>query len=133
QVERILSELELPAEKRLSELSGGWQRRVGLARALVSNPELLLLDEPTNHLDLASICWLEDRVRGFQGSVLFITHDRAFLQGLATRIVELDRAQLTSWPGDYDNFLRRKEEALHAEERDSALFGKKLDEEEAWI
>jgi ATP-binding cassette subfamily F protein uup len=133
QVERILSELNLPAEKPLSELSGGWQRRVGLARALVSNPELLLLDEPTNHLDLASICWLEDRVRGFRGSVLFITHDRAFLQGLATRIVELDRAQLTSWPGDYDNFLRRKEEALHAEERDRQLFGKKLDEEEAWI
>lgn len=133
QVERILSDLNLPAEKRLSELSGGWQRRVGLARALVSNPELLLLDEPTNHLDLASICWLEDRVRGFRGSVLFITHDRAFLQGLATRIVELDRAQLTSWPGDYDNFLRRKEEALHAEERDRNLFGKKLDEEEAWI
>ncbi|HLT92204.1 MAG TPA: ATP-binding cassette domain-containing protein [Woeseiaceae bacterium] len=133
QVERILSELELPAEKRLSELSGGWQRRVGLARALVSNPELLLLDEPTNHLDLATIGWLEDRVRAFEGSVLFITHDRAFLQGLATRIVELDRARLTSWPGDYENYLRRKEEALEAEERERNLFEKKLDEEEAWI
>ncbi len=133
QVERILSELDLPADMRLSELSGGWQRRVGLARALVSNPELLLLDEPTNHLDLESICWLEERVRAFPGSVLFITHDRAFLRTLATRIVELDRARLTSWPGDYDNFLRRKEEALEAEERDQQLFGKKLDEEEAWI
>ena len=133
QVERVLSELKLPPEKLLSQLSGGWQRRVGLARALVSNPELLLLDEPTNHLDLESICWLEDRVRGFGGSVLFITHDRAFLQALATRIVELDRAELTSWPGDYHNFLRRKEEALEAEERERELFGKKLDEEEAWI
>ena len=133
QVERVLSELKLPPEKLLSQLSGGWQRRVGLARALVSNPELLLLDEPTNHLDLEGICWLEDRVRGFRGTVLFITHDRAFLQALATRIVELDRAELTSWPGDYENFLRRKEEALEAEERERELFGKKLDEEEAWI
>jgi len=133
QVERVLTELSLPAESRLSELSGGWRRRVGLAKALVSNPELLLLDEPTNHLDLASIEWLEERVRNWPGSVLFITHDRAFLQKLATRIVELDRAKLTSWPGNYDNFLRRKEEALAAEARDRELFEKKLEEEEAWI
>jgi len=127
-VETVLSELDLPGDKKLSELSGGWQRRVGLARALVSNPELLLLDEPTNHLDLAAIRWLEDRIRGYQGSVLFITHDRAFLQRLATRIVELDRAKLTSWPGDYKNFLRRKEESLHAEAIDNAEFEKKLEQ-----
>jgi ATP-binding cassette subfamily F protein uup len=133
QVERVLTELKLPAEKRLSELSGGWRRRVGLAKALVSNPDLLLLDEPTNHLDLASIEWLEDRVRNYPGSVLFITHDRAFLQKLATRIVELDRAKLTSWPGDYENYLRRKEEALDAEARERELFDKKLDEEEVWV
>ena len=133
QVERILTELKLPPDARLHELSGGWRRRVGLAKALVSNPELLLLDEPTNHLDLASIQWLEERVRNFPGSVLFITHDRAFLQKLATRIVELDRAKLTSWPGDYANFLRRKEEALDAEAREKSLFNRKLDEEEVWV
>lgn len=132
-VAAVLTELDLPGEKKLRELSGGWQRRVGLARAIVSNPELLLLDEPTNHLDLVSIQWLEDRIRNFPGSVLFITHDRAFLQRLATRIVELDRTRLTSWPGDYHNFLRRKEEALHAEELDKARFEKKLNEEESWI
>jgi len=133
QVERVVTEMELPAETPLRQLSGGWRRRVGLARALVSNPELLLLDEPTNHLDLASIEWLENRIRNYPGSVLFITHDRAFLQRLATRIVELDRAKLTSWPGDYRNFLRRKEEALDAEARDKQLFQKKLDEEEVWV
>jgi ATP-binding cassette subfamily F protein uup len=132
-VDTVLSELDLPIDKGLDELSGGWQRRVGLARALVSNPELLLLDEPTNHLDLASIRWLEDHILGFQGSVLFITHDRAFLQRLATRIVELDRTRLTSWPGDYRNFLRRKEEALHAEDLEKEQFEKKLSEEEVWI
>jgi ABC transport system ATP-binding/permease protein len=132
-VETVLTELDLPADKRLELLSGGWQRRVGLARALVSNPELLLLDEPTNHLDLAAIEWLENRVRNYPGAVLFITHDRALLQRLATRIVELDRGKLTSWPGDYRNFLRRKEEALHAERKDKAEFEKKLEEEEVWI
>ena len=132
-VATVVSELDLPEHQALSELSGGWQRRVGLARALVSNPELLLLDEPTNHLDLATIRWLEDRIRVFPGSVLFITHDRAFLQALATRIVEIDRTRLTSWPGDYANFLRRKEEALHAEDLDKSRFEKKLAEEETWI
>lgn len=132
-VETVLTEMQLPAGKKLAQLSGGWRRRVGLARALVSNPELLLLDEPTNHLDLATIGWLEDRIRNFPGSVLFITHDRAFLQSLATRIVELDRARLTSWPGDYKNFLRRKEEALNAERIDQHQFNKELAQEEAWI
>ncbi|MCC6202475.1 MAG: ATP-binding cassette domain-containing protein [Gammaproteobacteria bacterium] len=132
-VETVLSELDLPEDRRLGELSGGWQRRVGLARALVSNPELLLLDEPTNHLDLATIEWLEARIRSFPGSVLFITHDRALLQALATRIVELDRTRLTSWPGDYRNFLRRKAESLHAEDLDRALFEKRLAAEEEWI
>ncbi|MCA1799477.1 MAG: ATP-binding cassette domain-containing protein [Xanthomonadaceae bacterium] len=132
-VETVLTELDLPGDSLLSELSGGWQRRVGLARALVSNPELLLLDEPTNHLDLAAIQWLEDRIRFFPGAVLFITHDRAFLQGLATRIVELDRARLTSWPGDYRNFLRRKEETLNAEAKDKAEFEKVLEQEEIWV
>ncbi len=132
-VKAVLSELDLPGDKTLQLLSGGWQRRVGLARALVSSPELLLLDEPTNHLDLASIRWLEARIRNFKGAVLFITHDRAFLNSLATRLVELDRTRLTSWPGNYRNYLRRKEEALHAEEIDKNLFEKKLAEEEAWI
>ena len=100
-VDIVLTDLGLPAHKLLGELSGGWQRRVGLARALVCNSDLLLLDEPTNHLDLSTIQWLENLIRGFTGSVLFITHDRAFLQRLATRIVEIDRSQLRSWPGDY--------------------------------
>ncbi|HYW03350.1 MAG TPA: ATP-binding cassette domain-containing protein [Gammaproteobacteria bacterium] len=132
-VDTVLTELDLPAGRRLRDLSGGWRRRVGLARALVSNPELLLLDEPTNHLDLATIRWLEDRVRSFQGAVLFITHDRAFLRRLATRIVELDRTRLTSWPGGYDDYLRRKEEWLEAEAHRMAVFDKRLAEEEAWI
>lgn len=132
-VNTVLSELDLPADQKLSDLSGGWQRRVSLARALVSNPELLLLDEPTNHLDLASIQWLESRVRNFNGSVLFITHDRAFMQRLATRIVELDLTRLQSWPGSYHDYLRRKQQALESEEKEKELFEKKLAEEEQWI
>ena len=132
-IETLLSEMNLPAERNMKDLSGGWRRRAALARALVSSPELLLLDEPTNHLDLSTIEWLEERLRGFFGSLLFVTHDRAFLGRLATRIVELDRAQLTSWPGDYDTYLRRKEEALAVESRAASLFDKRLAEEEAWI
>lgn len=132
-VETIMSELQLPADKRLSELSGGWRRRVALAKALVSKPELLLLDEPTNHLDLMTIRWLENTVYTYQGSVVFVTHDRAFLQRLATRIVEIDRGALVSWPGNYANFLRRKEKALLDEDRENRLFDKKLAEEETWI
>jgi ATP-binding cassette subfamily F protein uup len=132
-VETTVSELKLPAEKKMSELSGGWRRRVALARALVQKPDLLLLDEPTNHLDIVTIRWLEDVVYAHAGSVLFITHDRAFLQKLATRIVEIDRGKLTSWPGDYANFLVRKEKALEDESREHALFDKKLELEEIWI
>lgn len=133
QIDTVLSELGLPGDKLLAELSGGWQRRVGLARALVRNPDLLLLDEPTNHLDLSTIQWLENRVRGFNGAVLFITHDRAFLQRLATRIVEIDRAKLRSWPGDYRTYLRDKEKLAEEEQRENALFDKRLQAEETWI
>ena len=132
-VDETISDLEIPADKRMNELSGGWRRRVALARALVQKPDLLLLDEPTNHLDIATIRWLEDRVYSYPGSVLFITHDRAFLQRLATRIVEIDRTRLTSWPGDYQNFLRRKEKALEDEQVANEKFDKKLAQEEEWI
>jgi len=132
-VEAVISELSLPAAKKMSELSGGWRRRVALGKALISEPELLLLDEPTNHLDIATIDWLEHTILGFRGSVLFITHDRAFLQKLATRIVEIDRGKLVSWPGDFRNYLIRKEKALEDEATANARFDKKLAEEEAWI
>ena len=132
-VETTITELNLPADKQMNQLSGGWRRRVALARALVQKPDLLLLDEPTNHLDIATIKWLEDRVYNYPGAVLFITHDRAFLQRLATRIVEIDRGKLTSWPGDYGNFLRRKEKVLEDEAVAEDKFDRKLAEEEAWI
>jgi len=132
-VETTITDLSLPAEKKMSELSGGWRRRVALARALVQNPDLLLLDEPTNHLDLATIEWLEDRIYNYPGSVLFITHDRAFLQKLATRIIEIDRGKLSSWPGDYNNFLKIKEKLLEDEATANNRFDKKLEQEEMWV
>ena len=132
-VDGILARLELPPDVRLAELSGGWRRRAGLARALVGEPDLLLLDEPTNHLDIEVIQWLEDALLDFRGGVLFVTHDRALLTRLATRILELDRGQLTSWPGDYPRFLERKAAALAEEARHQAVFDKKLAQEEAWI
>jgi len=132
-VDTVITDLNLPADKKMNELSGGWRRRVALAKALVQKPDLLLLDEPTNHLDIATIKWLEDRVYSYPGAVIFITHDRAFLQRLATRIVEIDRAKLTNWPGNYDDYLRRKDKALEDEATANARFDKKLEEEEAWI
>jgi len=132
-VESTLSRLNLPADKTLAELSGGWRRRVLLAQALVSEPDLLLLDEPTNHLDIGAIAWLEEALLNFNGAVLFITHDRAFLQSLATRILELDRGHMIDWNGDYASFLEHKEQQLAAEETANALFDKKLAQEEVWI
>ena len=122
-VDTVVTDLSLPADKKMNELSGGWRRRVALAKALVQKPDLLLLDEPTNHLDIATIKWLEDRVYAYPGAVMFITHDRAFLQRLATRIVEIDRGRLTSWPGDYDNYLRRKEQVLEADHQSTVITG----------
>jgi ATP-binding cassette subfamily F protein uup len=132
-VDDVLATHGLAADARVAEMSGGWRRRVALARALVGEPDLLLLDEPTNHLDVEVIQWLEDALLEFRGGVLFVTHDRALLTRLATRILELDRGALTSWPGDYPTFLARKAAALAEEERRDALFDKKLAQEEAWI
>jgi ABC transport system ATP-binding/permease protein len=132
-INNVLSRLGLNPDQLINELSGGWQRRAALAKALVVAPELLLLDEPTNHLDIEAIQWLEDQLAACNFGLLFVTHDRSLLQRLATRIIELDRGQLTSWPGNYNNFLRRKEEMLHAEEQQNKLFDKKLAQEEVWI
>ena len=132
-VELVLARLDLPADVVVDTLSGGWRRRVLLARALVSQPDLLLLDEPTNHLDIDAIAWLETFLLEYPGAVAFVTHDRAFLRRLATRVVELDRGRLTSWPGDYDTFVRKKEEWLASEALHHEKFDKRLAEEEAWL
>ena len=132
-VQQVLARLELPEDAAFDALSGGMKRRVLLAQALVRAPDLLLLDEPTNHLDIEAIAWLEEFLRSANFSLVFVTHDRSFLRALATRIVEIDRGQVTSWPGDYENYLRRREERLHAERQANALFDKKLAQEEVWI
>jgi ATP-binding cassette subfamily F protein uup len=132
-VQQVLSRLELPEDADFAALSGGMKRRVLLAQALVRAPDLLLLDEPTNHLDIEAIAWLEEFLRGFAGSIVFVTHDRRFLRALATRIVEIDRGDVSTWPGDYANYLRRREERLHAQAQAAAQFDRKLAQEEVWI
>ena len=132
-VDLVLSRLNLDGTALVDTLSGGWRRRVLLARALVAEPDVLLLDEPTNHLDIEAIQWLENFLADYKGSVVFVTHDRAFLQRLATRIIELDRGQLTSWPGDYATFLQKKEEWLANEATQSEKFDKRLAQEEVWL
>ena len=132
-VETVLTRLHLPADAPVESLSGGWRRRVLLARALVAAPDVLLLDEPTNHLDVEAIEWVEAFLAAYEGAVLFVTHDRAFLERLATRVIELDRGHLTSWPGDYATFLRKKEEWLDSEALGNEKFDKVLAAEEVWL
>ncbi|MEJ7745894.1 MAG: ATP-binding cassette domain-containing protein [Luteimonas sp.] len=132
-VTETLGKLSLDGDADFAQLSGGMKRRVLLARALVSAPDLLLLDEPTNHLDIEAIDWLEGFLKSWSGALVFVTHDRRFLRALATRIVEIDRGQVTSWPGDWDNYQRRREERLNAEAQENARFDKLLAQEETWI
>ena len=132
-VDTTISRLQLPADVDMQTLSGGMKRRVLLARALVTEPDILLLDEPSNHLDIEAIQWMESFLLGAGVTLLFITHDRAFLRNLATRIVEIDRGRLTSWPGNYDAYLSGKQAALDAEEKEQSEFDKKLAREEVWI
>jgi ATP-binding cassette subfamily F protein uup len=132
-VDMVIDRLDLPADAIVSTLSGGWRRRVLLARALVAQPDVLLLDEPTNHLDIEAMLWLESFLAEYPGAVIFVTHDRAFLQRVATRIVELDRGRLTSWPGNYETFLDKKEAWLANEQIAHEKFDKKLAQEEAWL
>ncbi|WP_431889602.1 ABC transporter ATP-binding protein [Pectobacterium colocasium] len=132
-IHEVLEQLGLSADTPLASLSGGWLRKAALGRALVSSPRVLLLDEPTNHLDIETIDWLETFLKTFQGSIIFISHDRSFIRNMATRIVDLDRGKLVSWPGNYDKYLEGKEEALRVEDLQNAEFDRKLAQEEVWI
>ncbi|MEB5921097.1 ABC transporter ATP-binding protein [Franconibacter daqui] len=132
-ITEVLAQLGLDADAPLASLSGGWLRKAALGRALVSGPRVLLLDEPTNHLDIETIDWLEGFLKTFSGSIVFISHDRSFIRNMATRIVDLDRGKLVSYPGDYDKYLLAKEEALRVEELQNAEFDRKLAQEEVWI
>ena len=132
-IEQVLTQLGIPHDASMDALSGGWLRRVALARALVTDPDLLLLDEPTNHLDVEMVQWLEKMIKEFRGAVLFISHDRAFIRNLASRIIDLDRGHLTSYPGSYDKYLDLKQQLLEVEESQNAEFDKKLAQEEVWI
>jgi len=131
--EQIISRMQLDGDAAFETLSSGMKRRVLLAQCLVTEPDLLLLDEPTNHLDIDAICWLEDFLSRWPAALIFVTHDRVFLQSMAKRILEIDRGRLFDWSCDYQTFLKRKEQALDAEEKQNALFDKKLAEEEVWI
>ncbi len=133
QVDKVLTRLALDGEAMFSSLSGGWRRRALLARALVSDPDLLLLDEPTNHLDIDTIEWLERQLLDYRGALLFVSHDRAFVNRVATRIVDLDRGKLSSWPGNYDDYAGKKQAQLENEGKENALFDKRLAQEEVWI
>lgn len=132
-INEVLAQLGLDPNAALSSLSGGWLRKAALGRALVSNPRVLLLDEPTNHLDIEAIDWLEGFLKSFNGTIIFISHDRSFIRNMATRIVDLDRGKLVSYPGDYDQYLLEKEEALRVEDLQNAEFDRKLAQEEVWI
>ena len=132
-INEVLLKLGLNPNTKLSALSGGWLRKAALARALVCDPDVLLLDEPTNHLDVEAIEWLENFLLDFQGSIVFISHDRSFIRKMATRIVDLDRGQLVSYPGNYDLYLTTKEENLRIEALQNELFDKRLAQEEVWI
>jgi len=132
-IETVMTTLALNPDDKICDLSGGWLRKLALAKALVTAPDILLLDEPTNHLDIKSVLWLESFLKDFAGTILFISHDRAFIRGVSTRIIDLDRGILKSYPGNYDLYIEQKAHDLQVESQQNALFDKRLAEEEVWI